>query len=1064
MKMRENKNMKHICTFVLAGLLTVACSDTLFDDNAGVGSQEDGIPFGVSTVEMGQQLVDIGGGQATTATRSADGFGEHQLQGDDNAFGLKVHRLPLPLMGIHPGTVRESAKARPAQDLTRAGANEVVKKDGTNFHDSLTIWGYTSNGTELFDQILLTKVRNWRNSVEWPYGQGANMKFYAVAPSLETINMLGDGGSYSAPPMLTYTLPEAADEMRDVLYGESENISIASGPAGTTTNNPKQEHLGKDNKFVELQFRHITTAIRFSIGSIPSGITINSVGVQGVYTKAVFHPAANDDATATNGKWDTFDAPASYTISTVTKGENTYIDGGKVLFMIPQTLPAGARLMMTLTETKTKDGGGEESKEHTISCSIKDDIWKKGYTVNYKITVGELEEGYYLTTDPVSEIEHSNNPVNGSLNVHSYHLYSDYSTGSKVDAYRPVTWKVAGYSTDKAENKEFKDTRPTWLTDFHGVLTGSEYVGGNDATASFTLARQELAKSTSHDVVLFENSTPANNLDLSTTYPYREAKGSTETANCYIVNRSGSYKFPLVYGNKASNGAEAACFKDHTGTTIAYKLIKDQIEAKNPASNTYETIVENVSRKRTSYTWEPSTNSSRQTLRAVLLWQDVAGLITSVGFTSTEISFNVGKSVPGNAVIALEGRKETEYQKYSDSSWSLDTSQGTSGYEYGEWETLWTWHIWMTDEVYRNDGREDEVYYDTYYVNGASSNKQADHIAHITNWGTNGTNGTTKDILPVNLGWVPDEIDFGLYELRSVWVKLQQTEPEGDDDKKKTTTVEIKQHARQQLYTGMGTVYQWGRPTAFPAFRTLSGAIRPIYDIDGNDITSRFVMAKSSNGGDAIANPYEVLQWETNSDAWFDINSSDYDTEKAMWISDTKTVYDPCPPGFRVPPVSIFTGFSKTGGTVVNEAGKLNMWKEESDLNGVTQKNGERQKGGYFYCKPHLSTADPVVPNADRYGAMVYMPATGEFHGNKTVGALMTDAAYQLNQINGIYWTSDYEKEASPTSKACFLWITPEQSYSAGTADKPVIGFFGTSDKQNYYGSVRSIRPMKIEE
>ncbi|MBQ8486898.1 MAG: hypothetical protein IJ533_04530 [Prevotella sp.] len=1054
--------MKHICTFVLAGLLTVACSDTLFDDNAGVGSQEDGIPFGVSTVEMGQQLVDVGGGQVATATRSADGIGEHLLEGG-NAYGLKVHRLPLPLMGIHPGTVRESAKARPTQGptltqgLTRAGANEVVNKEGTNFHDSLTIWGYTSNGTELFDQILLTKVRNWRNSVEWPYGQGANMKFYAVAPSLETINMLGVGGTYSAPPMLTYTLPEAADEMRDVLYGESENISIASGPAGTTTNNPKQEHLGKDNKFVELQFRHITTAIRFSQGTVPSGLTINSVGVQGIYSKGDFDPSRDDPQTATKGVWTNQSTAASYTLSSVsvTEDENVYIDGGKVLFMIPQTLPDGARLVVTLTETKTKDGGGVESKEHTISCSIKDDIWKKGYTVNYKITVGELEEGYYLTTDPVSEIEHSNNPVNGSLNVHSYHLYSDYSTGSKVDAYRPVTWKVAGYSTDEAENKEFKDTRPTWLTDFHGVLTGSEYVGGNDATASFTLARQELAKSTSHDVVLSENSKDhtASSLDLSWYYPYTDCtsettknltKYKTQTpANCYIVNRIGTYSFPLYYGNMTENVDQAACFKDHLGNKITKFQIKEQIGAKNPQNEIEDDAVSDD----IPYLWILETTGYKTkylptTVRAKLVWQDVNGLVTSVGLASGNISFSIRQSVPGNAVIALQARKVS-----FDGTFGAIDSSSKVHYDDSEtaWETLWTWHIWMTDEVYRNDGREDEVYYDTYYVNGASLNEKADHIAQLKDAGGN----NTDKILPVNLGWVPDEMDFGLYEPRSVWVKLQQTEPEGDDDKK-TTTVEIKQHARQQLYTGMGTVYQWGRPTAFPAFRTLSGAIRPIYDIDGNDITSRFVMAQATSGADAIANPYQVLQWETNPDAWFDISSGDY--ANAMWNSTEKTVYDPCPPGFRVPPVSIFTGFSKTGGTVVNVANQLNMWQETNDLNGVTQKNGERQKGGYFYCKPN---------ETDRYGAMVYMPATGEFHGNKTVGALMTDAAYQLNQINGIYWTSDYSNDA--TSKACFLWITPEQSYSAGTAEKPVMGFFGTSDKQNYYGSVRSIRPMKIE-
>ena len=175
-----------------------------------------------------------------------------------------------------------------------------------------------------------------------------------------------------------------------------------------------------------------------------------------------------------------------------------------------------------------------------------------------------------------------------------------------------------------------------------------------------------------------------------------------------------------------------------------------------------------------------------------------------------------------------------------------------------------------------------------------------------------------------------------------------------------------------------------------------------------------------------------------------------------MWNSTTKTVYDPCPPGFRVPPVSIFTGFSTTGASVENTANKLNMWVETTDANGVTQKSGERAKGGYFYCKPHTTT----VPAADRYGDMVYMPATGEFHGNKDPNTPLS--GYQLNNINGIFWTSDYSQTSD--SKACFLWITPEQSFSAGTADKPVIGFFGTGNKQNYYGSVRQIRPMKINE
>ena len=80
-----------------------------------------------------------------------------------------------------------------------------------------------------------------------------------------------------------------------------------------------------------------------------------------------------------------------------------------------------------------------------------------------------------------------------------------------------------------------------------------------------------------------------------------------------------------------------------------------------------------------------------------------------------------------------------------------------------------------------------------------------------------------------------------------------------------------------------------------------------------------------------------------------------------MWNSTKKTVYDPCPPGFRVPPASIFYGFSKKTGntgsakTIVSgsgdEAGKMNMYQDVDDLNGMTQRNGAQSKGGYFYLK-----------------------------------------------------------------------------------------------------------------
>ncbi len=1064
MKHKGIYNIVMICAVVFA-----ACTDKLYEGE-DMSSGQDGLQFCISTVEMGDELIAIGRTRAAAEqtdlpvdSSSAAGskgavFRKHQLAGD-LAYVLNAYSQPLPLVSIHRGAVgSESSELSENSEhsLTRAGANEIVEKSGVNFHDSLTIWGYTDNVTSttpLFDQILLTKVRNWRNSVEWPYNNGQYMKFYAVAPSLESINMSATGGSFSTAPTLTYTLPDKAGEMRDILYGESDNISIAGGPEGTTTTNPKQEHLGKDNKFVNLHFRHITTAVRFSQGIIPDGLVITNISLQGVYNNGTFTPGTDDDATGTKGKWSGWSSTANYSIDTyfdegqsTVPAENVYIDGGKVMFMIPQTLPAGATLSITLTETA-------KSKTHIVSCPINGDIWKKGYTVNYKITIGELEEGYYLTADAVVDIEHSNNPVTSTVGVHSYHLYTDYSSGVGVDAYRAVKWVIdpsGGYSTDGGSN--FTTTRPTWLTDFHGVLEGTEFAGGNPATAAFTVAKQEHERSAAHDQVLYNNKGVESTVDLSTQNPDGSAKGTTETANCYIVNRSATtYSFPLVYGNKTSNDvAEAACFKDHTGATITKILIKDQIEAKDEKNNGDGT--------KSRYYWTAVEDGNKDVpscLRAVLLWQDVNGLVSSVSSTGTAINFTIGQSTPGNAVIALQAK----YLTYTD--WN--GSSAVSGLVNDDvWHTLWTWHIWMTDEVYKNDGSSDEKTYDSFYINGSTAdNLQADHIAQLKN----SSGGDVAKILPVNLGWVPDDVNFGLYKPRTVQVKLKQAEGKGDD--RETVTVTIKQDARQNLYTGTGTVYQWGRPTAFPATRKIDGTKRTIYDFAGNDITERFEIALASSPGDAISKPFNGLRLEGNANSWFD--SSDADYSNAMWNSTKKTVYDPCPPGFRVPPASIFYGFSKKTGntgsakTIVSgsgdEAGKMNMYQDVDDLNGMTQRNGAQSKGGYFYLKADETRRYGV--NNGVVGGVVYMPATGEFMANKAVGDKIGATDRQANQTYGLYWTSDY---FSGNSLGCGLWITPDYSATGGTTNKPVLGFFdeaGHKSTNNYYNALRAIRPMK---
>lgn len=1118
---------------LLLPLLFTACSDHLFDDLVNNGEDDtDGIQFAVNTVEMADLMVNLGGTRAAvndsshTLSLQADHFVAHPLTGD-NPHGLQVHRMPLPYMGIHRhamGGKRNSEDSEyseysdysdysdyPDHSDTRAAAADIVSTDGTNFHDSLTIWGCvydptnhdnSTNHVFLFEQTLLKKIRNWRSSVQWPYGKGKYMRFCAVSPAFESIDMqLKSSPQYEdkndgteptlTPPVFIYTLPETAAEMRDVLFGSSDaKIDVTAGPTGTTYGNPQAENLGKDNKFVHLTFQHGLTAIRFAKGVFPDNIAITKIELQGVCTKGTFNPATLDAQTGTNGAWSEQSGSHTYAISpkgvTATIGSNVYVDGDSVFFMIPQTLSSGVKLNVTLTETlqyetnedlrynRADDKLGDrisdasetkKTKTHTLSCSLSGDVWKKGHTVTYKLTIGELEDGYYLIAESPDTHEHSTANINGTFTVHSYRSYFNYSDpthpeGVEVKTHA-VNWKVAdeGYSTDETT---FSSTNPGWIT-VYGTSDNGAYLGGYGATAQYTITAESPDKY-SHATIL-TNNVEKSEIDLSNQSPNGEPYATRETANCYIVNRRGSYRFPLVYGNKTSDGAELPCFKDHTGTTISHRFIKDQLLSLNTEvesqTETTRTLVQ--------YNWENSENNAkRKNVRAVVLWQDVEeGLITNLTISpltnfDTEnkdkgiIQFNVAQQTPGNAVIALQAEKVTmNYTRtitggdgttesphtYSDWTESGDPTPSNN------WETLWTWHIWMTDEVYPNDYSTGSDNINEKYLNWDGS----DHLVTLQNK----TNETENKILPVNLGWVPDDLDFWFYSPREVWVKLEQVDPSGTGSVKQSAIVKFSQHARQPRVTGTSTVYQWGRPTAFPNVLTIGNVKRTIYNGSNADITNNFQIAVQSSEGDAIGEPYKLLRYsaaDEGNSAWFNIDG----TNRAYWSTTSKTIYDPCPPGFQMPSASVFTGMSRTGETAISGE-NLNIYP---DVDG--QVCAEEGKGGYFYRLKYTSDNDMktyrYVANGTTQSSLFYMPATGEYQGDMPAETKMVGTAentkLHINTASGIYWMGDYTADTEKYGTA--LWFHPKWSYIGDDTNGKRAIDFGRTVK---YSSALPVRP-----
>lgn len=1017
MKTKMKKSViYHILLLLLSASITTACVDTLRDDLSPNNTDPDGVGFYMSVAEQADMKINLG-------TRSMFSFAETdsvrlqsvvspshvRLMEGDNPYALKMQCMTLPYVGIHKGAVRESATklqtiGQSTEETTRAAWIDHVNSAET-FHDSLTVWGYTRDAaTEIFDKTLVQRITNWRTSRHWPFGETGPMRFYAVAPSLESINMSVTDADFSTPPVLTYTMPENAQDMCDLLYGESGDIDIPSF-------GKEENHEGKDDKIVNLQFQHILTAIRFAQGNIPSDVTVKKISIENVNTKATFVPSANDNMTDTRGTWSNYENSGNYTMYASFTGTgttpNTYINDS-VFYMLPQIVPGGAELEVVIeskpkysySKTGTTPYAGEDKVEHTLRCSLTGDVWRKGYTVTYMLTIGEVADGYYFVAEALSEDAHSDVVTTHNLTLHSFRMYVDKETEPTQDiTTHGVNWKVVGYYQNEDCTTPFDGSSasnaPSWLINgVTGISSGviGEYVGGNNGVASYNLKAQEPTKRGNHATNLFSNSNAgmASGLDLSTHSPNGDDHSSKpETANCYIINRTGSYKFPLVYGNKTSDGAEESYFVDHVGTRISHKLIKDQMFAKNTDEYHYTAYAEGlaeipdnaIERYRKAYTWEAADNVS---LRAVVVWQDVENMITSVSASglNNEISFTVGPSTPGNAVIALQAKSLTKYEKrtYSDKfgEWMTDTSKGTNGYSTGDpWETLWTWHIWMTDEVWPNytsttDGATNSQYLN-YDESDGSGNYKGGHKVEFETFA-----GTTNTILPVNLGWVPQEMEFKYYSKRDVYVKLQQVEPATNPA---WTVVHIVQHATQPFVRGQGTFYQWGRPTALPGYNYTDDpgkTKRTIYFPNSGIFSeSDFTVANITSPYDVIAQPTKLFRVESQNTTWSTTKDGS-GHNVPYWGETKKTVYDPCPPGFKVPHWNIFTGLSLTGETA-NEGTNLNMWGVSAD-----NQAGANFYGGYFFVAHHTNRE-----YLNRYDQTVYFPATGQYQATKGDGSAL---------------------------------------------------------------------------
>ena len=357
--------------------------------------------------------------------------------------------------------------------------------------------------------------------------------------------------------------------------------------------------------------------------------------------------------------------------------------------------------------------------------------------------------------------------------------------------------------------------------------------------------------------------------------------------------------------------------------------------------------------------WIEKTNSSAYANidGAKIVWSDEKDLVTSPTITHVGgdgyLDFEVKATdiKSGNAVVAV-------------------TKGGT---------VVWSWHLWFAP-------------------------KSALTPIPVTNY-----QGKTYNFTTETLGWKPKGEVTTYNAPRTVKVKVEQTIANGGT--KQFTVINITQNNGGKK-EGIATLYQFGRKDALPGTDTFYPTNSYSFD---NTTGGRSL-------GYAIQHPENMFIYAQTGTYYYDWCNATYYN---LWSADNtttgfndnavvKTVYDPCPVGFKMPASNAFTGFTsngqyQSGAANINANGTADSWDKFSAAYGHN-----------FYTNGSKT-------------ATIFFPASG--FRNYSDGS--------LNYVgNGGYYWSAVPNYAYGGCFLGFSWsiVGPQYSYSRsyGFAARPV--------------------------
>lgn len=734
----------------------------------------------------------------------------------------------------------------------------------------------------------------------WP--SKGSVRFFAFAPTLKDFGDRDTGGelemsepSHHGSPTLTYTVPTDVKKQIDLMTART-NVTAAVTPGN-----------------VELPFRHALTAVRIKCGKDMLAGKISEVKISGVY--------GSGTQVIGSETWEPDGSPASYTISfsegeeidlpadnnsddKIHAGQGTVIVGtdtdGLTFMLLPQKLPEGASITIKFTDYAT-------SAERTLTGSIAGQTWQPGKIVTYTLSQSSIHIQ--------ATLDFNKNPDKDIIPYSGVWYDVEYTAKARItqegidpEEIEIPADKVLSFRYAEADENGQVDDPKKWQSctidkDMPGYLKISAQSEYNKMTTNF-----------GPDI-----GSPESRFSLSDEYG--------ASANCYLVDRAGYYSLKLVYGN----GSTAA---GKTNGLTFYPCHDDVNPAAGNISDGYD---------------------------AVLVWQDAPDLIdpksVDLDDKKENLIFNIRKPTlaQGNAVVAVRNSSK---------------------------QIIWSWHIWVTpykkdfysktsSDFYnsKTDNGPAEGYYFAQYnlgwcdPHGHNDARKLNLQAIVDMSAYGGAKETPVDIGTFtqqefkgsNVGdntyyqWGrKDPMLGGIYNANTPKYTYQKYNKNYPNDKSKWTndkaefTMENKQVFNQYYNEEEKCDYSFCKNTGDAIDTDLSEVPSKGVTI-GYSIQHPYMFVTNSRydeinhcGFDYRNHwhvPYKDKKvkyleptthimynaWNANpdvNDAGLAYGTTGADARNALKV--IKSVYDPCPPGFVVPPIDAFRGIAKLSVTVAN--------------------------------------------------------------------------------------------------------------------------------------------------